>query len=57
MNLVCLCKAVTEEVIVDAIKEGADTFEKVQESTGAGTGHCRAGRCRGKIEELIIKNK
>ena len=57
MNLVCLCKAVTEEVIVEAIKEGADTFEKVQEATGAGTGHCRAGRCKGKIEQLIIDNK
>lgn len=57
MNLVCICKAVTEEVIVEAIKEGADTFEKVQEATDAGTGRCRAGRCRGRIEELIINNK
>lgn len=57
MNLVCICKAVTEDVIVEAIKEGADTFEKVQEATEAGTGRCRAGRCRGRIEELIINNK
>ena len=57
MNLVCICKAVTEEVIVDAIKNGADTFEKVQEATEAGTGRCNAGRCRKKIEELIMNNK
>lgn len=57
MNLVCICKAVTEDVIVQAIKEGADTFEKVQEATEAGTGACRAGRCRRRIEELIINNK
>ncbi|WP_300381967.1 (2Fe-2S)-binding protein [Clostridium sp.] len=57
MNLVCICKAVTEDVIVEAIKEGADTFEKVQEATDAGTGRCGAGRCRGRIEELIINNK
>lgn len=57
MNLVCLCKGISEEVIVKAIKEGADTFEKVQEATEAGTGFCHAGRCRKKIEELIENNK
>jgi bacterioferritin-associated ferredoxin len=57
MNLVCLCKAVTDEVIVEAIKEGADTFEKVQEATDAGTGRCCASRCRRRIEDLIIDNK
>lgn len=57
MKLVCLCKAVPEEVIVEAIKDGADTFEKVQEETEAGTGRCCASRCRGRIEELIINNK
>ena len=57
MDLVCLCKAVEKDTIVKAIKDGADTFEKVQEATGAGTGFCGAARCRGKIEELIQENK
>ena len=26
---ICLCKGVAEDVIVDAIESGADTFEKV----------------------------
>lgn len=57
MDLVCLCKGVEKDVIVKAIKEGADTFEKVQEVTGAGTGFCGASRCREKIEALINENK
>ena len=57
MDLVCLCKGVEKNTIINAIKEGADTFEKVQEATGAGTGFCGASRCRGKIEALIEENK
>ena len=57
MDLVCLCKGVEKDVIVKAIKDGADTFEKVQETTCAGTGFCGASRCGAKIEELIEDNK
>ena len=57
MSTVCLCKGITEETIVEAIKNGADTFEKVKEATTAGSGFCNAGRCRGKIESLIEENK
>lgn len=53
MSNVCLCKGIAEEVIVAAIKEGANTFEEVSEKTGAGTGACRGGRCKGAIEKLI----
>ena len=48
---------VEKDTIINAIKEGADTFEKVQETTGAGTGFCGAGRCRGRIEAIIEENK
>ena len=54
---ICLCKGVTEETIVEAIKQGNTTFEKVQEATGAGTGFCNTGRCKANILELIEKNK
>lgn len=57
MELVCLCKGIEKDTIVDAIKEGADTFEKVQETTCAGTGFCGASRCGAKIEALIKENK
>ena len=51
--LVCMCKGVTDDTIVEAIKNGADTFEKVVEATGATTGPCKGGRCRAKVEELL----
>lgn len=54
---VCFCKGVDEETIVEAIKNGADTFEKVSEVTGAGTGPCRGARCRKRINELVEENK
>lgn len=53
LTKVCLCKSVTRAKIKQAIRNGANTFEKVQEATGAGTGSCGAKRCREKIEELI----
>lgn len=57
MANVCLCKGVSEEKIVEAIKEGALSFEAVGEKTGAGAGACRGARCKCKIEELVEENK
>lgn len=57
MSKVCLCRGIDEETIVLAVKDGAKTYEEVKEKTGAGTGGCRGGRCRMKIEMIIEKNK
>ena len=56
-KIICLCQGIIEDTIIDAIKNGADTVEKVKESTGATTGFCHGSRCKGKIEELIAKYK
>ena len=56
-KIICLCQGIIEDTIIDAIKNGADTFEKVSEVTGAGTGPCRGARCRKRINELIEENK
>jgi bacterioferritin-associated ferredoxin len=56
-KIICLCQGIIEDTIIDAIKNGADTVEKVKESTGATTGFCHGSRCKGKIEELISKYK
>jgi NAD(P)H-nitrite reductase large subunit len=53
LTKVCICKSVSRAKIKDAIKKGANTFEKVKEATGAGTGACGAKRCEPKIEALI----
>lgn len=49
----CKCKKVSIDTIVEAVKNGADTTEKVGEVTKAGTG---CGRCKGIISN-IIENK
>lgn len=54
---VCLCKHITEETIVEAVKNGADTLEKVKETTKAAAGCCKGRRCADKIEEIIEENK
>ena len=57
MEKVCLCKKITDEEIIKAVKEGAVTYEAVQEATTAGTGCCHGGRCKSKIITLIEENK
>lgn len=57
MEKVCLCRGVSDEKIIEAIKEGATSFSEVKEKTGAGTGGCGGMRCRNKIEMLIMQNK
>ena len=53
----CRCKCVTREKIKEAIKNGADTLEKVQKITGAGTGSCKGRGCLYTIEKLIETSK
>lgn len=49
----CKCKNVSIETIVQAVKDGNDTIEKVVEVTKAGSA---CGRCAGIITN-IIENK
>lgn len=58
LSSVCGCKKVSLETVVNAVKNGADTVEKVGEVTGAGTGvdeltgeEC--GKCKGLIQNII----
>lgn len=57
LTKVCLCKAISRATIKKAIAGGADTLEKVQKATGAGSGPCQGRRCTPKIEELLIAAK
>ena len=51
---VCGCKGVSLESVVNAVKNGADTTEKVAEETGAGS--C-CGRCTVLVENVIELKK
>lgn len=54
-KIVCRCKKVSERTIIEAIKNGADTYEKVKKETGANAYGCFA--CRLEIKRLIEENK
>ena len=49
---VCGCKEVSLKTVVDAVKNGADTVEKVSQLTGAGTGE-DCGKCKMLIANVI----
>ena len=51
-RLVCECLNVTETDIQEAIMEGADTFEKLQEITKVSTG---CGKCKPQVLQLLKK--
>ena len=58
LSSVCGCKKVSLEAVVQAVKNGADTVEKVGEVTGAGTGINEetgepCGKCKGLIQNII----
>ena len=50
LSSVCGCKKVSLNAVVEAVKNGADTVEKVGEVTKAGTA---CGRCKVLIENVI----
>lgn len=58
LSSVCGCKEVSLETVINAVKNGADTVEKVGDVTGAGTGvdevtgeEC--GKCKVLIQNII----
>ena len=53
-KIVCRCKKVSEKTIVEAVKNGADTLEKVKEETGANAYGCYG--CRLQVKKLIEEN-
>lgn len=56
-DVVCLCKKISEETIINAIKNGATTVEEVKKATNASSGLCRGLRCKKKIKALIEEYK
>lgn len=57
MTKVCICKGIPRSTMKKAIANGADTLQKVQQATGAGSGPCGGRRCTPKILDLLEKSK
>ena len=51
---VCLCRAVSDTKIVDAIRDGANTVDAVGRACEAGT---QCGKCRTTIEFMILREQ
>lgn len=49
----CICKGIKLHRIVEAIDQGAATFEEVAEITGIGGGSCNSKRCGRKVHDLL----
>lgn len=54
-KFVCGCGQVTKEDVIEVIKNGADTLEKIKEETGASQNGC--GGCSGRIEKILEEYK
>ena len=52
-EVICYCTGTTKAQIQALLESGMDTFEKITDQTGAGTG---CGGCDYLIEELIREN-
>ena len=50
----CKCKNVSVEEVARAVRNGADTLEKVTAATGAGAD---CDKCKGGVLQSIIKNR
>lgn len=49
----CICMGIKLNRIIEAIEEGAVTYEEIARKTGIGKGDCKGKRCGKKIEELL----
>ncbi len=47
---VCICKAITDDEIRDAVNNGAQSIAALSKSCGVGT---QCGQCKNMAEELI----
>jgi len=54
---VCICKVINKSTMKKVIAGGADTLEKVQKATSAGSGSCGGRRCTPKILDLLEEYK
>lgn len=49
----CICKGIKMRNVIQAIEDGAQTFEAVSALTGIGGGSCKSRRCKEKIKRIL----
>lgn len=55
MKIVCRCQDVTEEEIIDAIRQGATTIDEIKRLVRAGMGPCQGRTCRRLVAQIISR--
>jgi bacterioferritin-associated ferredoxin len=53
----CICKGVKLIRLIEAIENGAATFEQVAAVTGIGDGPCKGKRCGEKVQMLLEQRR
>ena len=53
--IICRCQEVTEQEILDAIRDGADTVDGVKRRTRACMGLCQGKTCGRLVQRLIAR--
>jgi bacterioferritin-associated ferredoxin len=49
----CICKGIKLHRIIQAIENGATSYEQITKITGIGGGSCGSKRCGQKVAELL----
>lgn len=49
----CICMGIKLFRILEAIEQGATSFDEIAKITGIGQGDCDGKRCGKKVEELL----
>lgn len=52
----CICKGIKLYKILEAIENGARSYEEVAKVTGIGGGSCKSRRCGEKVAALLAKH-
>ncbi|MBS7658988.1 MAG: (2Fe-2S)-binding protein [Candidatus Bathyarchaeia archaeon] len=52
-KIICRCEEVTEDEILEAIKDGALNLDAIKRMTRAGMGLCQGRTCSRLIEEIL----
>lgn len=56
-TIICRCEEVTEEEIVEAIREGAESLNDIKRRTRAGMGLCQGSSCRRIVSQILAEEQ
>ncbi len=56
-TIICRCEEVTEEEILEAIREGAETLNTIKRRTRAGMGLCQGRSCHRIVSQILAEEQ